>query len=293
MTIQPYRVFVLALLSWAVAAAGEAAPLDGHALYMQQCARCHGASGHGNGPDAALFASPPTDLRAGVLAAHPTAEVVRHVLDGRREQLEFDLPALRARATDVETVLAYMQRLPDVDWRSADAGEDLFVSRCTPCHGSFGRPSPDIALPPGVRPPRDLSDGALQRGSSDADLLIAVRHGRDGMPALTPRLSEPQARQVVAYVRLLSPGYVTYATYCAGCHGDHGVGSGSFAESVPGPTVVFDRAYFAHRDAEELRGSVWHMLGEHRPSMPHFRRTLSAAQARAIIEYLKKLPADR
>jgi mono/diheme cytochrome c family protein len=290
MTIRRFRGPALALLVWSIAAAAHAAAPDGQALYAQQCARCHGASGRGDGPDAALFVKRPTDLRTGFLAEHSTADVVRRVLDGR---LELDAPALRAHANDVEGVVAYLQRLPDVDWHAADAGELLFASRCTPCHGVFGKPAPAAALPPGVRSPRDLSDGTLQRATSDVDLEVAVRHGRAGMPALTPRLGEAETRQVVAYVRLLSPGYVTYATYCAACHGDHGIGAGSFAESVPAPPVVFDRAYFAHHDDEALRGAVWHMLEQHRPSMPHVRGSLTEAQVRAIIEYLKKRQSEQ
>ena len=279
-------------MAWSVAAAG-AERLDGRALYVQQCARCHGASGRGDGPDASLFLKPPRNLRSGFLDAHPTADVVRRVLDSKRDQLALDLPVLRTRAADTEAVLAYMRRLPDIDWSAADPGQTLFIARCTPCHGPTGQPGPATALPPGVRPPRDLSDPAYQHGTSDADMVIAVRHGRAGMPALTPRLTEEQTRQVVAYVRLLSPGYVAYAAYCAQCHGDHGIGAGSFAESYPAPAVIFDRAYFARRDPEQLRMSVWHMLEQHQPTMPHFRRTLSEAEARAIVEYLKQLPADR
>ncbi len=286
------RALGLAFLSWAVSAAG-AERLDGRTLYMQHCARCHGASGRGDGPDATLFVNPPRSLRRDFLDAHPTADVVQRVLESRRNQLALDLPALRARALDAEIVLTYLRRLPDVDWSAADSGQTLFVARCAPCHGAFGRPGPDAVLPPGVRPPRDLSDPAFQRSTSNADLVIAVRHGRAGMPALTPRLSEDEARQAAAYVRLLSPGYVAYATYCAQCHGDHGIGTGSFTESYPAPTVIFDRAYFARRDPEELRSSVWHMLAQHQPSMPHFRGTLSESQARAIVEYLKQLRADR
>ena len=262
-------------------------------LYLQQCARCHGNDGRGDGPDAALFASPPTNLRAGFLQTHSTADAVRKVLDGRRDQLALDLPALRAQAKDVEAVVAYLQQLPNIDWQLADGGQLLFIDRCSICHGPSGRPGPDAVLPPGVRRPRDLSDPAFQRGMSDTDMMVAVRHGRDGMPALTPRISEEQARQAVAFVRLLSPGYVTYTSYCASCHGDHGIGVGSFAESYPAPTILFDAAYFTRHDSEALRASAWHMVQQHRPSMPHFRSTLNEAQARAIVEYLKQLPSER
>ena len=263
----------------------HAAP-NGQRLYLQQCAPCHGVSGHGDGPNAAIFSSKPRDLRGDFLAKYSTDDLVRRVLDGRRLELALDLPAMRARAADVESLIAYMRRLPEVDWRTADQGSAVYISRCEICHGTYGRSTG--SLPPGVRAPRDFSDPAFQDAMSDRELLHAVRHGSAGMPALTPRVTEEQARQVVAFVRLLSPGFTTYSQYCADCHGSHGIGTGSFAETTAAPTVMFDRAYFARHDREALRGDVWHMLDEHQPSMPHFRGVISRAQAQAIIAALKK-----
>ncbi|MFI4932676.1 MAG: c-type cytochrome [Burkholderiales bacterium] len=255
-------------------------------LYLQQCAPCHGVSGRGDGPNAAIFVSKPRDLRGDFLDKYPTNDLVRRILDGRPLELALDLPAMRARAADVESLIAYMQRLPEVDWHTADQGSAVYITRCEPCHGAYGRSTG--ALPPGVRAPRDFSDPAFQHAMSDAELVTAARHGRAGMPALTPRVTEEQARQVTTFVRLLSPGFTTYSEYCADCHGAHGTGTGSFAEVAPAPTVIFDRAYFARCDPEALRGTVWHMLDEHQPSMPHFRGVISPAQAQAIIDDLKK-----
>jgi mono/diheme cytochrome c family protein len=278
------RTLCLALLLTSIGTA-HAAP-GGQLLYLQQCAPCHGVSGRGDGPNAAIFASKPRDLRGDFLAKYPTDDLVRRVLDGRQLELALDLPAMRARAADVESLIAYMRRLAEVDWRTADQGSAVYIARCEACHGTYGRPTD--SLPPGVRTPRDFSDPAFQHAISDAELVTAVRHGRAGMPALTPRVTEEQARQVTAFVRLLSPGFTTYSQYCADCHGGHGIGAGSFAETPAAPTVVFDRAYFARHDPEALRGTVWHMLDEHQPSMPHFRGVISRAQAQAIIEELKK-----
>src|SRR5262249_44360344 len=132
--------------------------------------------------------------------------------------------------------------------------------RCAPCHGAFGRPGPDAPLPAGVRRPRDLGDPAFQRSASDDEMLVAVQHRRAGMPALTPPLTDEQARQVLAFMRVLSPGYATYTTYCAQCHGDHGIGVGSFGETYAAPTVIFDKSYFARQSGEDIRRSIWHML---------------------------------
>ncbi len=263
----------------------RAAAADGNRLYRRYCANCHGADGRGDGPDAAIFSRPPRDLRSGFLNRYPTEELVQRVREGKPLELAFDLPALRARAGEVEAVVAYLKHLPAVNWKLAAPGRDLYATRCALCHGAFGKPG--AAQPAGVRTPRDLSDPAVQRSLSDRELVVLVRHGREGMPALIPRVPESAGPSLVAFVRLLSPGFVIYDTYCANCHGDDGRGVHTNGRELQAPKVVFDGAYFARRDPEELRGSVWHMIGEQQPKMPHHRWALDEAQARAIIEYLK------
>jgi mono/diheme cytochrome c family protein len=281
------RGLLLGILLVLVRGSAGAGSSDGHALFLQQCALCHGVDRRGDGQDAGLFDPPPTDLRSKAVMGRSVADLTQTILDGRRQLLFLDLANLRRQAAEADAVVTYLQRLPDVDWPNVDAGKELFAARCAECHGPTGRPGSDGKLPRGTRRPRDLSDLTFQRATSDAEMVTAVRHGREGMPGLTPRLSQEQARQVAAFVRLLSPGYVTYSAYCAACHGDHGVGSGSFAESYAAPTAIFDRAYFARHDGEALRVSAWHMLRAHKPSMPHFRATLNDAQARALADYLQ------
>lgn len=263
-----------------------AAVPDGALLYQLHCASCHGVGGRGDGPDAALFAAPPRNLRDGFLGRYNTEDLARRVRLGASLELALDLPALRARAGDVEAIAAHLERLPSIDWRLAERGQEIYVERCEFCHGPFGRPT--ASVPEGVRPPRDLADPAFQASVDRQALVTAVRHGRRGMPAITPRVGEEDARVLVAYVRLLSPGYELYSRYCEACHGADGRGTGSFGETRPRPTVIFDRAYFVRRDPEQLRSAVWHMLSEQKPAMPHFRTALTDAQVRAIIDWLKR-----
>jgi mono/diheme cytochrome c family protein len=261
---------------------------DGGRLYREYCASCHGLTGKGDGPDAAIFTAPPRNLREGFLQKYKTADLVRRVREGRPLELALDLPALRAQATEVEAIVAHLKRLPAVNWRRTAHGEVVYVDRCALCHGMYGRPA--AQLPSGVRSPRELSDPTFQRSIDDDELTTLVRHGRQGMPALTPRVSASDAQALTQFVRLLSPGYEMYSRYCTSCHGDDGHGAGSLAESISRPTVVFDRAYFARCDPECLRADVWHMLAEEKPAMPHYRILLDDAKARAIIEYLKHIP---
>jgi mono/diheme cytochrome c family protein len=282
------RSRILAWMATALVAVlpGGAAAADGRGLYFGHCAACHGVDGRGDGPSAALFTNRPRDLREGFLDKYPRRDLARRVLDGRALPLALDVPAMRRRAADVETLVAYMQRLPAIDWAAVDEGRALYHDRCASCHGVYGTP---MAPPPaGVQPPRSLADAAFQASVGDETMVEIVRHGREGMPALTPRLSEPEGIRVAEFVRLFSPGFQTYDQYCAVCHGDHGIPDSRAGDAAPAPTATFDRAYFARHDPEVLRSTAWHMLEEHQPSMPHFRGVLTTAEASAIIDYLKQ-----
>lgn len=280
-------VGLLVLVAWVgSAAAREAAPVDGRALYVGRCADCHGLAGRGDGPDAAAFTPRPRDLRAGLLEKYDDAALVRTVRDGAALPLALDPDALRARATEVESIVTHLQRLPDVDWNLVERGEDVFVARCELCHGPFGQPG--SAQPPGVSPPRDLATASFQHSVTDRQLLTVVRHGRRGMPAIPALRSDDDGRALVAFVRVLSPGFQLYARYCSACHGEDGRAD-ELVDPGHAPPVAFDRAYVRGADPEVLRTKVWHMLAQQRPAMPHFRRRLDERQVRAIVAYLKGL----
>jgi mono/diheme cytochrome c family protein len=261
--------------------------LDGRSLYAQSCAPCHGATGHGDGPEAPSFAPPPRDLRSGILDGISEDQAMARIRDGT--PVTFEPRSLTARLGGLEEVTAHVRRLPDIDWPRVDRGATIFAERCAVCHGPFGKPQPSAALPPGVqKPPRDLWDPQFQRSTSDADMAAAMQHGKSAMPAI-PGVGDPeQARQLVAFIRLLSPGFATYSVYCAPCHGDEGRADGVLAAGKHKPGVVFDRAWLASKDPEQLRIDVAHMLAQHGGGMPHFRGTLSDEQLRAIVRFLKR-----
>jgi len=278
---------LLALLASLALVPRTASATDGKALYDRHCASCHGRDGRGDGPDAGLSVTPPRNLRSGFLAKYSTDDLVKRIRSGAPLVLALDVPALRDRATEVEALATHLERLPAVDWRLVERGQELFVDRCEICHGQNGQPGRGSYPPPGVHAPRDLTDPAFQKDLQDAQVTSAIRDGHHGMPALTPRVPERDLPALAAYVRLLSPGYVLYDRYCAACHGDDGRGTGTFAEATMRPSAIFDRAYFRRHDPEQVRARIWHMLDTQRPTMPHLGRTLSEQQARAIVAYLK------
>jgi mono/diheme cytochrome c family protein len=281
---------VLLLCARMVSAVGLAAPggeLSGAHLYRSYCAPCHGTTGYGDGPDAPLFTAPPRNLREGFLEIYPTEDLVRRVREGKPLELTLDPAALRARIQDVDALVMYVQQLPKRNWSAVARGRLIYDDRCESCHGPYGKPP--STLPAGVQPPPDLSTGKLQRTVSNAQLIALVRHGRKGMPALTPRIPQRDGPALAAFVQLLSPGFVLYDRNCAVCHGDDGRGQGTLAEELHVPTVVLDNTYFRTHDAEQIHAGVWHMLAKQKPAMPHYRWALTESQARAIVEYLKSL----
>lgn len=266
---------------------GADAP-DGAALYLVQCAPCHGVGGSGDGPEARWFVPKPRDLRAGVLDASEDALVAR-LRDGAPLPITPDPKTLAERLANLDALVAHVERLPTIDWAQVDAGAALFAARCAVCHGPYGKPLPASELPPGVqRPPRDLWDAGFQRVTSDDELIAVVQHGHRAMPAIPGLQDDAKARTLLPFLRLLSPGFETYSYSCAPCHGDEGRANGVLARGEQRPRVVFDRAWLASKDRAQLRKEVAHMLEQHGARMPHFREALSDAELRAIVGHLKQ-----
>lgn len=283
------RWWLGALVLGVAASAASGEQRDGKFLFDAYCAVCHGTDARGDGPDADLFSPRPRNLRDGILTRYDDDVLVERIRHGRPLGLARDPEALRARAGDTETLVAHMQRLPKIDWRVAERGQELYVDRCEVCHGPFGHAS--TVLPLGVtKAPRDLSDPAYQRATSDDALVDRVRHGHAKMPAIPDFGLRENQTALVAFVRILSPGYETYSRFCAACHGDDGRGPGFDWATEKRPTVVFDAAYFAKKDPEALRRDVWHMVGDVQPQMPHMSRLLSPRDVRSILRYLRSLP---
>ena len=79
------------------------------------------------------------------------------------------------------------------------AGEAVYKANCQSCHGSTGTPSPGIAKMMGVKP---ASDPEIQKLTA-AQEFDAVKNGRGKMKPLSPKLTDEQIKDSVAYFRTL------------------------------------------------------------------------------------------
>src|SRR6476646_4675058 len=79
------------------------------------------------------------------------------------------------------------------------SGEAVYKANCQSCHGSTGTPSPGIAKMMGVKP---ASDPDIQKLTA-AQEFDAVKNGKGKMKPLSPKLTDEQIKDSVAYFRTL------------------------------------------------------------------------------------------
>jgi len=271
---------------------------EGEVLYLRHCADCHGWEGKGDGPVGKVLLKQPPSLRNPALFAKNTeAEIVARVLLGKDLAVPVASTAVQETEGDVSAILTHMRRMPAIPWKEVVEGQKVYDSLCVSCHGIYGRG--DGLMSPSLVPrPRDLSDPVYQKRVSDEDLFRVISEGTKGMPGTADVLSAPERKAVIAFVRLLSPGYELYDRFCEVCHGSMGlppeVAQNELFGAVLGkkePSLpVFNKKYFQTRTDEQLRGWVRHMLKQNRAVMPHFAGELNAEEVRQILVYLRSLP---
>lgn len=166
---------------------------DGHAIYLRECAMCHGARGIGtkNGPSLRTSGTASVDfmVRTGRMPlSHPGAELERHtpkVDDAERHAL-VDYTATFTRGPSVP-------RVPTTG-TNLGRGSRLYREQCAACHQSAGAGG---ALAYGESAP------AL-RHSSRVEVAEALRTGPGQMPAFSARDIPPaEVADIAAYVQYL------------------------------------------------------------------------------------------
>jgi len=81
----------------------------------------------------------------------------------------------------------------------AQSGADNYKAKCMMCHGADGTGKAAMKVP-SFKTPESIKE-------SDADLTAAIKNGKGTgtikMPAYTGKLTDPQIKDVVAYIRTL------------------------------------------------------------------------------------------
>jgi mono/diheme cytochrome c family protein len=81
----------------------------------------------------------------------------------------------------------------------AQSGEDIFKSKCAPCHGVDGL----AATPAGkMLKAASFKDPAIVK-APDAQLLAIIKTGKNKMPSFAGKLSDDQIKAALAYIRTL------------------------------------------------------------------------------------------
>jgi len=235
------RVGVFTLTLCTVAAtttsAGEPAPdlRAGAAAYTQSCARCHGATGRGDGLDAKRFYPRPRNLALGVYKFRSTAsgtpptdaDLFRTITQGlpgtnmpdwphlgeeTRWQLVDYLKSLSPAFAQTAPVPVAVTSDPGPAHVKLSEGRALYEKLgCAACHGSAGRANgtsatglmDDWGMP--IRS-ADLTQGWSYRGGSDPrSVMLRILTGIDGagMPSYAEAMTPQEAWPLAYYVASL------------------------------------------------------------------------------------------
>ncbi|OQK18540.1 hypothetical protein AU255_12210 [Methyloprofundus sedimenti] len=267
----------------------------GEALYLRNCADCHGWEGRGNGPAAEYIdVATPVLQNSQLLNNQSEQQFVDWVLNPT-SKLQVTDKAGPQTNTEASALLAYLRKQPGINWAQTEAGQETYDQLCANCHGLYGHGDGSFSAEMPVPMP-DLSTASYQNQYNDQELLSFISQGKGAMPGFDEVLSAQEIREVLAFVRLLSPGYESYDKYCTTCHGADGApvqlleineGEGTESEFIDISIPTLDAKYLnAHTDAQ-LIPKIQHMLKQNQVSMLHFSGDIKPDEATQIFRYLR------
>ncbi len=207
----------------------------GRAAYQQQCARCHGVEGKGDGYDAKRLYPRPRDLTEGVFKFRSTATGTaptdedlfqtltdglpgtgmpdwNHLDESLRWQLVNYIKSLSTVFTDSPPESANLGTDPGSKQADLTQGKAVYEKlSCAACHGASGRgngPSAATLVDNWERPirPKDLTERWSYRGgSSPREIVERILTGIDGtaMPSYAEAASPEEVWQLAYYVHSL------------------------------------------------------------------------------------------
>lgn len=207
----------------------------GRVAYEQQCARCHGPEGRGDGDDAKRLYPRPRDLTEGIFKFRSTATGTAptdedlfntltnglpgtgmpdwsHLDESLRWQLVYYLKSLSTVFTDAPPEPVNLGTDPGATHVDLAQGKAVYEKLgCAACHGVTGRgngPSAATLVDSWDRAirPKDLTERWSYRGgSSPHEIVERMLTGIDGtaMPSYAEAVSTEEAWQLAYYLRAL------------------------------------------------------------------------------------------
>jgi mono/diheme cytochrome c family protein len=95
--------------------------------------------------------------------------------------------------------LAAMLAVSSIAAFAQGSGADTYKAKCAMCHGPDGLG----ATPAGKAMKATPFNSPDVVKASDADLIAATKNGKGKMPAYAGKLTDPQIKDVVGYIRTL------------------------------------------------------------------------------------------
>lgn len=170
----------------------------GPALFVDNCAACHGPAANGNVGYPNIAQSPmmwggdpdtvAETIRVGINANHPETRFAQMLAFGKDQMLASEEISLLA---DYIVSLSTGPALPE-DQRLA--ANDLFLNNCAGCHGEDAKGMVESGAP-------NLTDPFWVYAGDRSTIRQSIYNGRQGtMPAWEGRLSTAQIRMLALYV---------------------------------------------------------------------------------------------
>ena len=182
---------------------------DAAALYLNNCAVCHGEKGDGNTPARSGMFPKPRNFTTPEAAIELTRQrMIKSVTEGRPGTA---MMAHKKRLTgqQIELIVDYIRsHFMQVSVAETGApaevslGEKIYTSNCSVCHGDNGNTAfwAKNGLNP---PPRDFTSPEAQGNLTRARMVNSVTNGRPGtgMMPFNKRLSRDEINEVVSFIR--------------------------------------------------------------------------------------------
>lgn len=299
---EPSEPATFAILSYP-ARAPEVA--EGHAIYLEQCASCHGEEGIGTVPGARNFND--VDYMRG----ETPASFYSAVTEGRQDMPDFNEELSSDERWDV---VFYVWRF-STDSESLASGEQIYAQDCAVCHGEGGTGE--------VLGAADFTDLRFVAESSPRDFYLTITQGEGSMPAWQGRLSQDERWDVVDYLftfsydaelpegqaeavpsqptpqpqegdcdpylsqsnpfswddeAAISAGQAIYDQSCGMCHGEDGSGG---LPGAPDFTTAEAGAEIRDNSGEQLC-----IIAEGTGNMPGWKETLTDEQMWQVLTYI-------